>query len=472
MSFFIEGDRYQDQYLIESTMDFFDGELAIARLDDQRYYLQLAPLKKQAPPRSIRQYLALDHPLVLPYLQVFTEERALVFIRPFVEIRPLLDIVVREPMDEDRVVGWVKSLLQLELLLAKQPLSMYLLNEPQNFGLTPEGELKVIYCGVNQVTQLESTLDWGTLFYILLSGEIPDQPVAKLLSELPVSKPMEKLLQRSIKSRSINDLLSSIDTYEKRKNSKGLLGRLFRTRSHGKSVEKAEKKNTIGEKTVSRQKDLNSTIPEADSLADKKHLEGDPKPSEDKRLEAERLELERLEAERREQERLEAERLELERLEAERREQERLEAERLELERLEAERREQERLEAERLELERLEAERRERERLEAERLELERLEAERRERERLEAERLELERLEAERRERERLEAERLELERLEAERERRERERRERELARRAKEREQRNLLIRQRLQLEYEEHERLARQFEEYAKQVFYR
>ncbi len=345
MRFFTEGDRYQDQYLIESTMDFFDGQLAIARLEDQRYYLQFAPLKKQAPPRSIQQYLAMDHPLVLPYLQVFTEERALVFIRPFVEIRPLLDIVVREPMNEDRVVGWVKSLLQLESMLAKQPLSMYLLSEPQNLGLTPEGELKVIYCGVNQVTQLESTLDWGTLIYILLSGEIPEQPVANLLGELPVSKPMERLLQRSIKSRTTGDLLSLIDSYKKKKNSKGLLGRLFRTRSYGKSVEKAEKKNTKGEKAASQQKDLNITIPEADPSADKKHLEGDPKPSEDKRQEAERLE--------------------------------------------------------------------------------------------------------------RERLEAERLE-----------------RELARREKEREQRKLLFRQRMQLEYEEHERLARQFEEYAKQVFYR
>ena len=412
LNFFTKDGRYQDKYIIESTTHFFDGELAIARSGEQRFYLQFAPLKKQAPPRSIRQYLALDHPLAIPYLQVFTEERALVFIRPFIEIRPLLDVVIREPMDEDRVITWVKSLLQLEILLSKQPLSMYLLRDPQNFGLTSDGELKIIYCGVEQVTELESTLDWGTLLYTLLSGEVPDQPIAQLLEEMPISKPMERLLQRSsAKNRSANDILGLIDAYEKKKNSKSIFGRIFRTHSNAKVMKESQPKET----QTNRVSDKKAEPPEKAKGHDQEGLERERLEAE--RLEAERLERERLEAERLEAERLERERLEAERLEAERLERERLEAERLEAERLERERLEAERLEAERLERERLEAERLEAERLERERLEAERLEAERLERERLEAERLEAERLE-QRLEAERLEAERLERERLEAER------------------------------------------------------
>lgn len=225
MSFFSTGDRYRDQYLIENVIPFFQGELALARSGDQRYYLQYVRLKKQAPPRAIQQYLNLDHPLVLPHLQVFTEERSLVFIHPHVELRPLSEVIANNPASEEQLIKWARSLLELEALLARQPLPMYLFLHPHNLGITEDGQLKVMFCGVYKVTELESSLNWGTLFYSLLTGEVLDKPLTKLPEDAPVSKLMARVIQRGLKNPSVDKILAQIDTYERKKNSKGLFSR-------------------------------------------------------------------------------------------------------------------------------------------------------------------------------------------------------------------------------------------------------
>lgn len=441
LSFFHVGEKYRDSYDIEHVVPFFDGELAIALQDTKRYYLQSAHLQKQAPSRAIQQYRSLHHPLVLPFDEVYTEDRSLVFIRPFYPIRPLSDVISTQKVDEDQVVEWCKQLLQLEASLKSKPMPMYLLLDPRNIGLTDEGELKVFFCGLEQITALQPILDWGTFLYCLVSGQYLEEPLNNLPSQLSVSKPMVRLIQKSLNNRSTDAVLSHIETYEKKKHGKGLFTRLF---GREKPISQPEqggvspaRPSTLPPSPVSSSETGDEpTKPTPRDLEEQRRREQDQ--LEQIRLEYERrqqeaLERQRQEFERRQQELLEKQRLEFERMEEMLRKQqeeferrkreleakERLEQERehQERERLERERLERERQERERLERERLNREHQERERLEREHQERERKEKERQERIRQELERLKQQRLEWERKERERLERERLEFEQKEKE-------------------------------------------------------
>ncbi|MBA4495430.1 hypothetical protein ACFO25_19150 [Paenactinomyces guangxiensis] len=447
MSFFRVGESYRDSYQIEHVVPFFDGELAIARFDSKRYYLQTVHLQKQAPARAIQQYRSLSHPLVIPFMEVYTEDRSLVFIRPYLPIHPLREVISARQADEDQIVEWGKQLLQLEAELKSMPIPMYLLLDPRSVGVTDSGELKVLFCGLEQITVLQPTLDWGTFFYSLLSGHYLEEPIAKLPDNLPVSKPMARLLQKSLGNRSINSVRSQIETYEKKKHGKGLFGRLFR----------GEKKDSAqhGGKTGA---DHHSSIspPVKDPISS-------PPSSSDVRLSQTAKHMLLLEEQRKEFERREQERLEQMRQEFERRQQELLEKQRQELER-----RQQELLEKQRLEFEQKQKEllmqKAELERLKGEEQQRERREQERLERERREQERLEQERLKREQQEQARKEMERLKQERLAWEQQERKR------LGRIRQEFEQKEQELKAKLQQEFEEREQrlLAKQAQEYERQ----
>ncbi|GGA50956.1 hypothetical protein GCM10007416_25160 [Kroppenstedtia guangzhouensis] len=498
MAFFSVGDNYRGTYQIEYVEPFFEGELAVASSEGERFFLQLTRLQKPAPPRAIQQYLSLkDHPLIVPYLQVYSEERSLVMIRPFVSFTERLhERIARGGLEEDQILDWVKRLFPVEETLKEKPLRMYTVLHPANIGLTESGGVQVLYCGVEGRTLPDPQVDWGNLLYMLFSGKMLDQPIKKLPPDHGFSKPLEKLIQRSF-HRPANSVASNLESYLKKRDSKGFFDFLKpKSTSKGNKAPKIPPSVESPSDSAAPEKSP-SEGPSSDVL--RRRLEETRRAQEEAaRQEQERREREeaerraREEAARQEQERREREeaerraREEAARQEQERREREeaerraREEAARQEQERLERERREREeaerraREEAARQEQERLERERREREeaerraREEAARQEQERLERERREREeaerraREEAARQEQERLERERREREeaerraREEAARQEQERLE--RERREREEAERRAREEAARQEQERL---ERERREREEAERRARE-----------
>jgi hypothetical protein len=461
LSFFTVGERYRDQYQIETVEPFFLGEWATATVGEEKVYLQHAQLQKPAPPRAIQQYLSLrNHPLILPYTQVFSEERSLVFIRPYVPYRERLDkTVTRGEVDEDLILAWVRSLFPVEEVLKEKPLRMYTLLHPANIGVTEEGRLQVLFCGVDGRTLPNPVIDWGNFLYMLFTRRMLEEPMKKLPPDVDFPKPLGRLIQRSF-NRPARYVSSQLDIYEKRRHSKGVLD-LFR-RPVGKKETSASPPPVPGSSVASdgtEQKSPSIPVYHPEPPSEPSHvlrqrleqarrakLETEQKQAPVKangsnkeeaerqaRLRAEQILRKRLERQRHEQE--EAERRAQE--EAER--QARLEAERMERERQEqeweaeeeAERRAQEeaerqaRLEAERMERERQEqeweaeeeAERRAQEEAERQaRLEAERMERERQEQE-WEAEE-EAERRAQEEAERQaRLEAERMERERQEQE-------------------------------------------------------
>ena len=240
-SFFAVGDRYRDRYVIESVETFLDGELAVARTDEnERYYLQWTKLKKGTQSRVIQQYRSLNHPLVLPFAEVYTEERSIVFIRPYIELTRLDERLKTRPWNEEETVRLTRDLLHLEKMLNSLPLPMYLLLDPRNMGLTGEGNLKVFFCGVRNYTALEPVIDWGTWMYMCMTGQIPGKSLSKLPSDHPFSGPMVRLIEKSLKNASVERVLSQIETYEKRKNSPGLLGRLFGVNNRPKKEKREE----------------------------------------------------------------------------------------------------------------------------------------------------------------------------------------------------------------------------------------
>ncbi|UWE04001.1 hypothetical protein [Laceyella sacchari] len=445
LSFFGVGEIYRNGYRVEHVVKFFDGELAVARKDDQRYYLQSAMLQKQAPSRAIQQYRTLHHPLVLPYEEVYTEERSIVFIRPYEAIHPLREVISSREVDEDQVVEWGRQLLSLEIELKSKPMPMYLLLDPRNIGLNDQDELRVLFCGLEQITAQSRTLDWGSFFFSLLSGQYLEEPLEKMPADFPCSKPMSKLIQRSLKKQSPESVLSQIDAYKKKqKQGGGFFDFLFgstkeETKPRPKKVEEQAAKEQPVPKQQKDEEPFSVTETPVAPVDNKEQQQNYD------RLEEERLEQLRLEFERRQEELLRKQREELERkqqelLEKQRKEFEQKERELLAKQKEEFKQRitepeEQESWEREQEEKERLEQEKKEQERLEQERIEQERLEQERKEQERLEEERRaweqrERERIEKEQEDRVQAELEKLKQERLEWEKKRQELERKEEEL------------------------------------------
>lgn len=147
---FQQGENYRG-YLIESIFDTPFGKWGTSSNEEgERIYLQHVPLLKPPPQHLIRQYLLLDHPLIIPYLQVYQESDALVFIRPYI----LLESIHRIP-NEEMVNRWFDHLLDLDTYLEIQPIPMKPVYHPENIGITDKGELRIFLCGN------ESYMSWN-----------------------------------------------------------------------------------------------------------------------------------------------------------------------------------------------------------------------------------------------------------------------------------------------------------------------
>ncbi len=214
MPVFREGERYQNSYLIEKVIPFFDGELAIARYNSKRYYLQSALMLKPVPSHAIQQYLSLDHPLVIPYIDVFTEDEYLVFVRDYQPIRPLPRVIQDQGVTEEQFIRWAKQLVDLEDHLRDRHVPMYIQKDPRNIGVTNDGNLQVIFCGLRQITSYETTVDWGMFFVSLLCGYLPEGNLQQTISQLEVSKPLVHVIEKSLNSYQTNRIRSILDRYE------------------------------------------------------------------------------------------------------------------------------------------------------------------------------------------------------------------------------------------------------------------
>ncbi len=227
MSLFAVGGLYQGKYLVESVVPFFQGELAIATYNEQRYYLQSATLHRQAPVRAIAQYLNLQIPQVIPYREVMYEPDMLVFVRPYIAIRPLREVIENEELSEEQVVRWVRDLLHVEAVLKAKPMPMYLLLDLRNVGVTAQNELMVFFCGLDQIMVYESKLDWGTFIYSMLSGQFLDGPIIKLPKHFKVSRPMARLIQKSFKEYTVSPVLEQVELFENKQQNSGLLSKFW-----------------------------------------------------------------------------------------------------------------------------------------------------------------------------------------------------------------------------------------------------
>lgn len=334
LSLFHVGERYRDLYQVEYVVRFFDGELAVARKDSVRYYLQSAHLQKQAPSRAITQYRSLKHPLIIPFEEVYTEERSIVFIRPYVPIHPLRETVSTREVNEDQVIQWVKQLLILEKELKSKPMKMYLLLDPRNIGLTEDGELKVFFCGIENITAQPKTLDWGSFIYSLLTGGYLEEKIDKVPADFGSSKWMIRLIQRSLGNDSPESVLSHIENYERKKEGKGLFGILF----NGEKKVRQKIRQNLGStrKESPAPEEIPPGVPAGASEMAKS---GSPENKDDRSAPAEnqihKQDEENLERLRQEFEQRQKELLEKQRLELERRQQELLEQQRIEFARRE-----------------------------------------------------------------------------------------------------------------------------------------
>lgn len=227
MSLFSVGSVYRGIYQIEQVVTFFNGELAIASANGKRFYLQASLLHREAPARALQQYRNLQHSLVLPYIDVFVDGSHMVFVRPYIPLRPLREVIMSQEISEKQVVEWGRQLLELEANLRSKPLPMYLLLDPRNIGIDPDGKLQVMFCGLEYMMKVESSLDWGTFFYSIFSGQYLDGPILKLPKDFAGSKPLAKLIQKTIRVYDVDVVLEQVNQYLKKQESGSLLKRFL-----------------------------------------------------------------------------------------------------------------------------------------------------------------------------------------------------------------------------------------------------
>lgn len=183
---FQQGEIYR-QFYLEMVSDSPFGKWGIGSKEEEKFLLQHIPLLESPPQTLINQYLSLDHPLLIPYLEVYQEPGALVFVRPYLLIENLIHQI---PLDEETADLCCKQLADLEAYLKDQPIPMKPVYHPENIGLTDDGYLKVFLCGSGHIQ-----LDFSDLetFRQLLTGQDQKEEQVKKQSEpespLPVSSP-------------------------------------------------------------------------------------------------------------------------------------------------------------------------------------------------------------------------------------------------------------------------------------------
>lgn len=186
-------EKYRDFY-IRSVFDTPFGKWAVANGEEGEVILQYVPV--ESPSQSlINQYLSLNHPLLIPYLDVHCESGGLVFVRPYLLIENLIH---RIPMDQETANLCCAQLADLEAYLKDQPIPMQILYHPENIGLTDEGELRVFLCGNESFMQWDFS-NLKTFREILAGGEqkgeeTEQEKKLQVTPPPPVRKPKPKVM--------------------------------------------------------------------------------------------------------------------------------------------------------------------------------------------------------------------------------------------------------------------------------------
>lgn len=162
-------EKYRDFY-IRTVFNTPFGKWAVANGEQGEVILQHVPV--ESPPQSlINQYLSLDHPLLIPYLDVYQEPSAFVFVRPYLLTEHLIHSI---PLDKNTANLCCEQLAELEAYLKNQPLPMKIIYHPENIGVTDEGELRVFLCGDASYMRYDFS-DRETFRKILIGGEQKEQ---------------------------------------------------------------------------------------------------------------------------------------------------------------------------------------------------------------------------------------------------------------------------------------------------------
>lgn len=231
MSLFTIGRRYQGDYTVEHIVPFFNGELVISKFLDERYYLQSAPLVREFTTlefmRFKKLYDELNFELLLPVSDLYLEGDQMVFVYPYQPIQPIRDVVMGSGVSDEQILGWFHQIMQTEAALRAMGIPMYIVRDPRNIGLNAEGQLRVIFAGIEDVTYYQSTLNWGTFLYCIASGEYMEDSMKKLPSKHGVSKPVAKVLQKCFRAKNIPSLLTVIEQQLNKSSGKGFIGALF-----------------------------------------------------------------------------------------------------------------------------------------------------------------------------------------------------------------------------------------------------
>lgn len=231
MSLFTVGKRYQGEYTVEHVVSFFNGELAISQFLDDQYYLHSVPLVREFTTlefhRFKKLYDELDLELLLPVSDMFLEGNHAVFVYPYEPIQPIRDAILSTGVSDESMISWFHKIVQTEIVLQSMGIPMYIIRDPRNIGLNAQGELRIIFTAIEDVMLYESTINWGTFFYCIATGEYVEESLKRLPSKHSISRPVARVIQKSFRAKTLQDLYSIVDQAMKRIQGGGLIGSLF-----------------------------------------------------------------------------------------------------------------------------------------------------------------------------------------------------------------------------------------------------
>lgn len=287
LSVFTVGKRFMGEYMVEHVVPFFNGELAISKAFDESYFLQLVHLERTVTTiefeRIRRLYEELDHPLLIPFYDLFLEQNALVMVYPYQPLQLLPEVVSRSGVEEEQIVGWIKDLIDLEIYLRSRSIPMFYVKDPRNVGLNAQGELKILYSGVDEVTPYPLDLNWGSFVYSIMSGQFLESSLQKMPSKHTLSRPLARLVQKCFKAKSLMSMQAHFDQYLKRKKSKGFFSGLFGGLKKEKPASEVKVQEPQPQETEMKpvKKELLLTEPKLDLQGLDEHLNQSPQPSSD-----------------------------------------------------------------------------------------------------------------------------------------------------------------------------------------------
>ncbi|SHE46210.1 hypothetical protein SAMN05444392_101565 [Seinonella peptonophila] len=197
--------QYDQRFFVEDVIDSITGQLIQARsLDGTSLCLQKIPLYDLTiKEMSLNQLMQqLQHPYIVPILDMILEDNQLILVHPPNTGEPLLlEVNPNRPMELYQAMQFVLKVLQVIVYVKETNLPLHIACDPKKI-LVREGDPLLLFFSVEHLEEEHES--WRKLLPFLLTGQFYDSGVEDLFIQLKVNKipsSISKLIKQVITSK-------------------------------------------------------------------------------------------------------------------------------------------------------------------------------------------------------------------------------------------------------------------------------